>query len=103
MPGLFEDAEDILNMPLKVNGDAVVRIRDVATLRQTYKDAESYARINGRPAVALEVSKRTGENIIDTVAKIRTVVEAERVAPALAGADPGDLFAATARTTSRTC
>jgi multidrug efflux pump len=30
--------------------------------------------------VALEVSKRTGENIIDTVEKIRTVVEAERVA-----------------------
>ena len=30
--------------------------------------------------MALEVSKRTGENIIDTVAKIRTVVEAERVA-----------------------
>jgi multidrug efflux pump len=80
VPGLFEDAGDILNMPLKVNGDAVVRIRDVATLRQTYKDPESYARIDGRPAVALEVSKRTGENIIDTVQKVRDVVEAERVA-----------------------
>jgi len=80
VPGLFEDAEDILNMPLKVNGDAVVRIRDVATLRQTYKDPESYARINGQRAVALEVSKRTGENIIDTVEKVRAVVEAEREA-----------------------
>ena len=62
-------------MPLKVNGDAVVRIRDIATLRQTFKDAESYARINGQPAVALEVSKRTGENIIDTIEKVRAVVE----------------------------
>jgi multidrug efflux pump len=48
VPGLFETADDILNMPLKVNGDAVVRIQDIATLRQTYKDADSYARINGR-------------------------------------------------------
>jgi multidrug efflux pump len=78
VPGLFETADDILNMPLKVNGDAVVRIGDIATLRQTYKDADSYARINGRPAVAIEVSKRTGENIIDTVQKVRAVVEAER-------------------------
>ncbi|HET6220644.1 MAG TPA: efflux RND transporter permease subunit [Dongiaceae bacterium] len=78
VPGLFENADDILNMPLKVNGDAVVRIRDVATLRQTFKDAESYARINGHPAVGLEVSKRTGENIIGTIAQVRQVVEAER-------------------------
>ena len=78
VPGLFETADDILNMPLKVNGDAVVRIGDIATLRQTYKDADSYARINGQPAVAIEVSKRSGENIIDTVQKVRAIVEAER-------------------------
>jgi multidrug efflux pump len=78
VPGLFETADDILNMPLKVNGDAVVRIRDIATLRQTFKDADSYARIDGHPAVGLEISKRTGENIIDTIAQVRQVVEAER-------------------------
>ena len=48
------------------------------TLQRTYKDAESYARVNGQPAVALEVSKRAGENIIDTIAKVREVVERER-------------------------
>lgn len=78
VPGLFETGKDILDMPLKVNGDAVVRVRDVATLRRAYKDAESYARIDGKTAVALEVSKRTGENIIDTIAKVKAVVEAER-------------------------
>ncbi|MGH6960950.1 MAG: efflux RND transporter permease subunit, partial [Dongiaceae bacterium] len=55
VPGLFEEAEDIFNMPLKVNGDAVVRVRDIATLHRTFKDPESYARINGQPAVGLEV------------------------------------------------
>ncbi len=78
VPGLFETAQDILDMPLKASGDAVVRVRDVASLRRTYKDAESYARIDGKRAVALEISKRSGENIIDTIEKVKTAVEAER-------------------------
>lgn len=78
VPGLFETAQDILDMPLKASGDAVVRVRDVASLRRTYKDAESYARIDGKRAVALEISKRSGENIIDTIEKVKAAVEAER-------------------------
>jgi multidrug efflux pump len=65
-------------MPVKVNGDAVVRFRDIGVLRRTYKDSEGFARINGQPAIALEVSKRTGENIIQTIEQVRAVVEKER-------------------------
>jgi multidrug efflux pump len=78
VPGLFQNAQDILNMPMKVDGDRVVTIGDVATLRRTFKDPEGYARINGQPAIALEVSKRTGENIIETIELVRETVEAER-------------------------
>ena len=78
VPGLFETSDDILDMPLKVNGDAIVRFRDVGILRRTFKDSEGYARTNGRPAIALEVSKRTGSNIIETIEKVRAVVEHER-------------------------
>ena len=78
VPGLFESVSDILDMPLKATGDAVVTIRDIATVRRTFKDRETYARVNGQPAIALEVSKRTGENIIETIGQVRAVVEAER-------------------------
>ena len=78
VPGLFEGADDILNMPLKVDGDAVVRFRDVGTLRRTFKDPEGFARINGEPALALEISKRTGENIIATIEAVRALVETQR-------------------------
>ena len=78
VPGLFEEADDILGMPLKVSGEAVVRVGDIAELRSTYKDPESYARINGQPAIGLEISKRTGENIIETIEQVRATVEAER-------------------------
>ena len=78
VPGLFETAEDILDMPVKVAGDAVVKFRDIAQVRRAFKDPEGFARIDGQPAVALEVSKRTGENIIATIARVRAVVEAAR-------------------------
>ncbi|AUN33852.1 efflux RND transporter permease subunit [Niveispirillum cyanobacteriorum] len=78
VPGLFETVEDIWNMPVKVQGDAVVRFRDIAEIRRTFKDAESYARLDGDRAVALDVSKRTGENIIDTIERVRAVVAAEQ-------------------------
>jgi len=80
VPGLFQNSQDILNMPIKVDGDRVVTIGDVASLRRTFKDPEGYARINGDPAIALEVSKRTGENIIETIEQVRRTVEAERQA-----------------------
>src|SRR3546814_4700672 len=73
VPGLFETMADIVNLPVKVNGDAVVRFRDVASLRRTFKDSDGFSRINGQPSLALEVSKRTGENIIETIESVRSV------------------------------
>ncbi len=75
VPGLFETMEDIVNLPVKVNDDAVVRFRDIASLRRTFKDSDGHARLNGQPALALEVSKRTGQNIIETIERVRAVVE----------------------------
>ncbi|HSE75128.1 MAG TPA: efflux RND transporter permease subunit, partial [Dongiaceae bacterium] len=77
VPGLFETADDILDMPLKVNGDAVIRVKDIASLRRTFKDPDSIARIDGLPAIGIEVSKRAGENIIDTINQVRTLVSEE--------------------------
>jgi len=78
VPGVFETVQDIMEMPVLVNGDAVIRVRDVTSVRQSFKDPKGFARIAGQDAVALEVSKRTGRNIIDTIEQIRTAVEKER-------------------------
>lgn len=77
VPGLFETVEDIMEMPLRVREDSVVRARDVAEIRRTFKDAENRARLNGERAIALEVVKRTGENVIDTIDAVRRTVEEE--------------------------
>ncbi|NQV55289.1 MAG: efflux RND transporter permease subunit [Rhodospirillales bacterium] len=78
VPGVFENVDDIMNMPVVVNGDKTVRARDIADVRATFKDPKGFARVGGKSAIALEVSKRTGENIIDAIANIRSVVKKEQ-------------------------
>ncbi len=77
VPGLFKTLDDILSLPVKVEGDAVVTVGDIATVRRAFKDARAYARFDGKPAIALEIKKRLGENIIDTIEDVRRVTEAE--------------------------
>ena len=77
VPGLFENFKNLQNMPLRTDGDSVVLVKDIAEVRRSFKDAQNMARINGENAIALNVVKRTGENVIDTIAAVRRVVEAE--------------------------
>ncbi len=74
VPGLFETAEDLFNLPVKVSGNSVVTLADVATVRRTFRDASSYARINGQAGVTLEIKKRLGENVIETIDQVRELV-----------------------------
>ncbi len=78
VPGVVENAEDVLNMPIKAIGERVVHFKDIADVRRTFKDAESYARLNGKPALAMEVIQRAGANVIDTVAEVNALIEEAR-------------------------
>jgi multidrug efflux pump len=75
VPALLETAEDVANLPIVSTGTAIVRVRDIASVRPTYKDAETITRLNGEPAVAIEVSKRTGANLIATVDEVKAITE----------------------------
>ncbi|SDW45633.1 efflux RND transporter permease subunit [Roseicitreum antarcticum] len=75
VPGLIEDLDDVMQMPVKVEGTTVVTFGDVATVRRAFEDPTSFARIDGQPSLALEITKRSGANIIDTVAETKAVIE----------------------------
>ncbi|MFW2404726.1 MAG: efflux RND transporter permease subunit [Gammaproteobacteria bacterium] len=75
VPGVIESPDDILNLPIKVEEGRVVRFRDIATVRRTYKDAESYARLNGAPSVGMEVVARTGANILTTTEDVKAAID----------------------------
>lgn len=75
IPGLIENIKDLLEMPVKLTGKKVILLKEIASIRKTYKESSSYARINGKKTISIWVAKRTGENIIFTVQKIRNIVE----------------------------
>ncbi|MEM9392493.1 MAG: efflux RND transporter permease subunit [Pseudomonadota bacterium] len=79
IPSSFNDPADVLNLPVKTNGDRVVTLNDLAEIRLTFEDREGTARYNGDETVALQVVKRKGFNLIDTAALVRETVAAEAV------------------------
>ncbi|TAE33378.1 MAG: efflux RND transporter permease subunit [Alphaproteobacteria bacterium] len=78
LSGLIENAKDLMHIPIINTKDKVVVLKDIATIRRTFKDAQSHARINGKPSVGIAVSKRAGANLIDTIAEVKKVVDRER-------------------------
>ncbi len=78
VPGVIEEIDDVLDFPIKVQGNTVVTFKDVAQIRKTYKDPQEFARIGGNPALALEVSKRIGANIIETIDGVKGIIETEQ-------------------------
>lgn len=76
LPGLIETPEDVYSIPIKQNGEGVVTLGQVAEIRPNFKDASSYTRVNGQPAMSIEVVKRIGTNIIENNVEVRRVVEA---------------------------
>ena len=78
VPSVIETAQDIFDLPIKANGDSVVTLADVATIRRTFKDRQHYARVNGNNTISINVTKRAGANVVDTVAQVKDVVEGHR-------------------------
>ncbi|MFC7704282.1 efflux RND transporter permease subunit [Plastorhodobacter daqingensis] len=76
IPGTIQTLADVLAIPVQVTDRTVVRVQDVAEVRQTYRDATSFARIDGRATVGLDVRKAAGANVIDTVARVQQEVDA---------------------------
>ena len=75
VPSIIENASDLYDLPVKSSEQAVVTLSDIATIRRSFKDRTSYARVNGRRAISVSVIKRGDANIIDTVRAAKVIVE----------------------------
>ncbi len=78
VPSVIEKASDVYDLPIRVSGDTVVTLGDVATVRRTFKDRTSYARVDGQQTISLRVTKRANANTIDTVNAVKKVVDRYR-------------------------
>ena len=76
IPSAFDEPQDVYNLPVKVNGDRVVTLGDLAEIRLTFEDQAGTARYNGETTLALQVVKRKGFNVMDTAQLVRQTAEA---------------------------
>ncbi len=79
VPEDFRSPAEIDSIVAFVRDGKPVYLRDVAAIRDHYKDPTSLSRLNGENAVTLQVIKRSGENIIDINDRISAVVEEMRL------------------------
>lgn len=73
--GQFKSAADLQDVVVRSSArGANVYLRDIAVIRDTVKERESFARLSGKNVVTINIVKRAGENLINTADKVKAVV-----------------------------
>lgn len=72
---VFKTAEEISNVVVKNPMGASIYLKDVADIKDAYKEQESFARLNGKNVITLNVIKSSGQNLIDASDKIDAIIE----------------------------
>lgn len=76
--GEFQRVEEIADLMIQEG----IYLKDIAEVKDGYKERESYARLNGQDVVTLNIIKKSGENLIFAVDKIKTIMnEYQKNAP----------------------
>ncbi len=79
LKGQINSAQAIENLIIRTPRSGTVHLRDIATVKDTVKQKESYARLNGQNVITLNIVKRAGENLIDCATKVKAIVEEMKV------------------------
>jgi multidrug efflux pump len=73
--GQFVSVFDLQNIVVKNTFSRPIYLRDIATLKDTVKEKESYSRLDKKNVITINIIKRTGENLINAADKIKGIVE----------------------------
>lgn len=75
LKGQMHNALAISQLIIKTPNAGAVRLSDIATVIDTVKQKENYARLDGKNVITLNIVKRAGENLIECAAKVKTIVD----------------------------
>jgi HAE1 family hydrophobic/amphiphilic exporter-1 len=63
--------QEVRNAMVSAVGGRLIRVSDVAVVRDTYEEVQRYYRINGRPAVSFTVMKEVGANTVRVADRVK--------------------------------
>lgn len=73
--GEYKDPLKIRDIVIRSASGSVVYLRDIAEVVDGFEEQESYARLDGKSVITLNVIKRSGQNLIDASDKIFKIVD----------------------------
>ncbi|MEL6849578.1 MAG: efflux RND transporter permease subunit, partial [Bacteroidota bacterium] len=73
--GEFNSIEELKNLVIRSDKGITNYLKDIADIKDGFKDRQSYARLNGNPVLTLNVIKKGGENLVSAAAEIKTTIE----------------------------
>ncbi len=73
--GQFTNMDQIKNLVLRSMGGATLYLKDIATVKDTFADAQSYARLHKKNVISLNIIKRSGANLIDASDKVQDLIK----------------------------
>lgn len=76
--GKFEDIYDIDFVPLTTSSGQVIYLRDIASVKDTYEEDSTYARLNGEAAISVMVSAESDANTVDVVNGVISALDAAK-------------------------
>lgn len=77
VPGQYESTAPIEDIVVTAENEKPIYIRDVAEVTFGFKDRETYSQLDGSPVITLGVKKRTGENILETADRVKSILDEE--------------------------
>ncbi len=75
VPGEFKTPDEIYGLVVGTYGGRPVYLKDVAKVVDGYKEETGRSRLNGNPAVNIQIKKRSGENIIKIVDRVNEIID----------------------------
>jgi multidrug efflux pump len=72
--GEFKDISVIQNLVIRSMSGAQVYLKDIAEVKDGFKEQESYARLDHKNVITLNVIKRSGMNLIESSDKIKEII-----------------------------
>jgi len=77
--GQFADVETLKNIVVHASGGAFIKLTDLANVEASHKEQESFARLDGKNVITLNVVKKSGANLLDASDKIKEIVKNELI------------------------
>ncbi len=73
--GEVTDIDQIKNIVINTASGALIKIKDIAVVRDGFHEPENYARYNGKNVVTLNVIKKSGQNLLNASDQIKAIIE----------------------------